>query len=135
MSEARAEGVLGELGRSCVQTRHSGVYETTPTGSTKASTFLSHPAVGDYVARLAGETPVQVLGTELKARREQERLSQAALATAAGVSRKTVVRYETKLDHNPNLRKLSALARALHCTVDELGLPLEPAPGSANRER
>ncbi|QTE28682.1 helix-turn-helix transcriptional regulator [Pengzhenrongella sicca] len=56
---------------------------------------------------------------DVRARREEAGLSQAALAAALGVSRQTVNSLETG-KYDPSLPLAFALARYFHLTIEEL---------------
>lgn len=56
------------------------------------------------------------IGQQLRARRQAQGLSQAALATAAGVARVTVEKIEAG-ERTPSWIMLGRLARALGCRV------------------
>lgn len=56
---------------------------------------------------------------DIKKLREAAGLSQEALATAAGVTRVSIARYESG-DRVPPLTIAARIARALNCKVDDL---------------
>lgn len=63
----------------------------------------------------------------MRARRRVQRITQAELAAAAGVSRQTVVSVE-KGDYAPSVYLALKVARALGATVEEL-FPLDDHVG------
>ncbi len=70
------------------------------------------------------------IGNGVRRRREERRLTQRALADAAGASRQTVVAVEAGR-MVPSTALALRLARALGCAVDELFWLPEPAPLAA----
>ena len=60
------------------------------------------------------------LGTMLKQRREQKRLTQTALAGKAGVSQAYIAKLESGEKKNPTLDLVKKLAKALGVPVTEL---------------
>jgi transcriptional regulator with XRE-family HTH domain len=78
----------------------------------------------------------------LRALRKEAGLTQMGLATAAGITLSAVTQMEAGKIGNPRLDTLKALARALGCTLDDLGQnddqaepPAEATPEPAARKR
>ena len=59
------------------------------------------------------------MDNDVRALREQRGFSQAALGTALGVSRQTVISIE-KGKYDPSLPLAIKIARLFHCTVEEV---------------
>lgn len=74
-----------------------------------------------------------ILPKALKFHRERFPMSQDALATASGVSKKTIARLETGKTSSPNANTAQRLASALKVRPEELGQ--EPREGEGDRER
>ena len=68
------------------------------------------------------------LSTNLRTRREQAKLSQTAAAEAAGISQKTLSRWEAGSSH-PDYPELQALATVYKCKPSEL-LPRNQYPSA-----
>lgn len=60
------------------------------------------------------------MGYKVKERREQENMTQAELAQAAGISRATVVALESGQEVVVKSSTLQNVARALKCKVSDL---------------
>lgn len=71
------------------------------------------------------------VGENLKARRKAAKLSQAAMAEIAGVSKNTYISYE-KDDTSPQVSAIEALANHFGCSTDEL--IREPGERSVKQE-
>jgi Predicted transcriptional regulators len=52
--------------------------------------------------------------------REKRKLTQEALSARSGVKQQTISAIESGKNKNPRIDTLYLLARALHCTVDDL---------------
>jgi transcriptional regulator with XRE-family HTH domain len=62
----------------------------------------------------------ETLGTRLKALRQRAGFTQQKLANEAGLSMSQVTAMEYGYRSDPKLSTLLALAKALHCSLDEL---------------
>jgi transcriptional regulator with XRE-family HTH domain len=70
--------------------------------------------------------PIPGIGARVRQLRIEARLSQQALAVAAGLSMSVVAQLEQGVRADPKISTVAALARALGVSVDAL---LEGAPG------